>query len=199
MNSRGEFYGLDRLGDIVCKSLQLSAKELIREVINDIEKFSGVTEKNDDLTIMVLKAAKHFEEHSEIVVAASVEEIPKVFAYIDEVMFRAGFNKETNLEVQLAVEELCINIIQHGYQGAEGTILIAGNSAVDHVMITIVDNAPKFDPTMHPVPHFVDDLDKRSIGGLGIHLARSLIDEMKYEFKDGKNRLTLIKKSRPNA
>jgi len=197
MNSKEEFYGFSRLKDIVYKSIQLSAKELVREIISDVAKFSGAMGKNDDFTIMVLKAAKRFEEHSEIVVTASVEEIPKMTAFIDEVMFLAGFNSETNLEVQLAVEEICINIIQHGYHGAEGTILLATDSSVDYLMITIEDNAPKFDPTMYPAPNLGDNLDRRPIGGLGIHLVRSLIDEMRYEFRDEKNKLILIKNRRP--
>ena len=55
-------------------------------------------------------------------VAASQDEIPKITAYLDKVMSQGYFGKKEILEVQLAVEEACINIIRHGYRGAEGTI-----------------------------------------------------------------------------
>jgi anti-sigma regulatory factor (Ser/Thr protein kinase) len=46
------------------------------------------------------------------------------------------------------------------------------------------------------MPTFVDNVDERPLGGLGIHLLKSLVDESRYEYQEGKNRLTLIKYSR---
>lgn len=60
--------------------------------------------------------------------------------------------------------------------------------------MTIVDDAPLFDPTQFGKPDFAADVERRPIGGLGIHLIRSMVDEISYEFQDKKNRLTLIKR-----
>jgi len=95
--------------------------------------------------------------------------------------------------MQLALEEACINIVQHGYRGTYGAILIAIDFKEDRLIVTIEDDAPPFDPTKFEKPNFTANLGRRPIGGLGIHLMRSLADEIRYEFENGKNRLILMK------
>ena len=108
-------------------------------------------------------------------------------------MSRAGFSGKQILDMQLAVEEAFINIIRHGYHGAYGTILIAMDFEEGSLKVKIEDDAPLFDPTRFQEPDFSAALEERPVGGLGIHLIRSLSDEMRYEYENGKNRLMLIK------
>jgi anti-sigma regulatory factor (Ser/Thr protein kinase) len=128
-----------------------------------------------------------------IMVAAREEELPKVTAFIDEVMSYAGFGKKKISDIELAVEEAVVNIIQHGYRGSEGTILIKSDFYGGCLTLTIEDQAPRFDPTQLDMPNLSADLEERPIGGLGIHLIKSLVDEIKYEFKEEKNVLILKK------
>ena len=114
-------------------------------------------------------------------------------------MSRAGFSGKQILDMQLAVEEAFIYIIRHGYHGAYGAVLIAMDFEEGRLKVKIEDDAPPFDPTKFQEPDFSADLEERPVGGLGIHLMRSLSDEMRYEYENGKNRLTLIKiKDRPS-
>jgi PAS domain S-box-containing protein len=196
MNLEGELFGLVRLNNTISKFCQSSAEDIIGKILKEIADFSGGQEQNDDITLMVLKARKHIEMHSEIMFAASQDEIPKITAYLDKVMSQGYFGKKEILEVQLAVEEACINIIRHGYRGAEGTILVMNDFEDDDLKVTIEDRARRFDPTQFEMPTFVDNVDERPLGGLGIHLLKSLVDESRYEYQEGKNRLTLIKYSR---
>lgn len=136
------------------------------------------------------------EKHSKVKVAARNEEIPKITFLLDKIMSWAGFNGREILEVQLAVEEACNNIIRHGYRGSEGDIRVAVDFVAGSLKVTIEDDAPQFDPTYFDKPDFTADLEKRPVGGLGIHLIRSMVDEMKYELQDGKNRLILAKRAK---
>jgi anti-sigma regulatory factor (Ser/Thr protein kinase) len=193
MNDKEELYGQVRITDVIRSSSRLSAECILSSILDDISNFSDCQEQNDDITLIVIKACEHQEKHSMIMVAAREEELPKVTAFIDEVMSYAGFGKKKISDIELAVEEAVVNIIQHGYRGSEGTILIKSDFYGGCLTLTIEDQAPRFDPTQLDMPNLSADLEERPIGGLGIHLIKSLVDEIKYEFKEEKNVLILKK------
>jgi sigma-B regulation protein RsbU (phosphoserine phosphatase) len=193
MNAEGELYGLGRLIEAINKSCQASAEEIMNKILEEISAFRKDREQNDDITLVVLKARKEVEKHYMIAIDSRDDEIPKVTEHVEKIMQWAGFKMKDILDVQLAVEEACINIVRHGYRGMQGAISIAIDFKENDLAVTIEDNAPQFDPTQFKKPSFPDDLKQRPIGGLGIHLIKSLVDEMNYEFQDGKNRLILKK------
>ena len=61
----------------------------------------------------------------------------------------------------------------------------------DKLIVTLLDTGPPFNPLEAPEPDLSDDLDKRQIGGLGLHLVRSYCDRMRHQVVDGYNRVTL--------
>ena len=194
MNVKGELYGLSRLTDIVSEYHELSPEKLVDKVLNDISNFSSGCEPNDDITLIVLKAFKNTVENFEIKISAKKEEIPKVISFVNDIMGCGGFSRKDVLDLELAVEEATINIINHGYHGAEGIILVKCKLEVDRLTVVIEDEANRFDPIKYDKPNLVENLDKRPIGGLGIYLIRSLTDDSRYEYEDGKNRLILLKR-----
>jgi sigma-B regulation protein RsbU (phosphoserine phosphatase) len=198
MNPQGELYGLNRLTGAVSKNCQSSPEEIMSGILKEISAFRGDREQNDDITLVVLKASRKAEMHIAMEIQSRDEEILRVTEEVARIMSRAGFDMKRTQDVQLAVEEACINIVRHGYRGGEGSIGIALDAQDDRLMVTITDQAPKFDPTVFDKPDFSADLEKRPVGGLGIHLMKSMVDDMRYEFDEGKNRLTMIKrKERP--
>ncbi len=194
MNSEGELYGLARLTNTINRCCQSSAEKIMGNILREISDFRENQEQNDDITLVVLKARDHVEKHSKIAVAAREEEIPIVMEQLNEIMTRSEFDNQAIREVQLAVEEACNNIVRHGYRGEKGDIRIDIDIEADRLRVTIVDDAPLFDPTQFGEPDFAADVERRPIGGLGIHLIRAMVDEISYEFQDKKNRLTLIKR-----
>jgi PAS domain S-box-containing protein len=193
MNPKGELFGMKRLIAAVSKTCQSPAEEIMARILEEVSAFREDREQNDDITLIVLKASPKAEEHSFISVHSRDEEIPKVSQELERSMSRAGFSGKQILDMQLAVEEAFINIVRHGYKGAYGAILIAMDIEEGRLRVTIEDDAPPFDPTGFQEPDFSAELEERPVGGLGIHLMRSLSDEMRYEYENGKNRLMLIK------
>ena len=97
-------------------------------------------------------------------------------------------------DVALALEELLMNVVEHAYGDDKGrSILLALAWHDDTLTVVVEDSGRPFDPTAAPPPDLDAALEDRPIGGLGIHLARSVVDEMRYERKDGINRVTLSK------
>jgi anti-sigma regulatory factor (Ser/Thr protein kinase) len=129
-----------------------------------------------------------------ITISAEMEEIPRALEIFEEVMAASGFCRQEMLRLQLAVEEACANIVLHGYGEEEGKICLKALVDGDRLFVTVEDEGEPFDPTACSPPRLEEDLEGRGIGGLGIHLMRSLVDGISYEFMDGKNVLTLMMK-----
>jgi anti-sigma regulatory factor (Ser/Thr protein kinase) len=109
-------------------------------------------------------------------------------------MSHAGFDSQTILEVQLALEEACTNVAKYAYPGKDGTIHIVARVHGDRLELIIEDDGIPFDPTAHTLALSQAGTKDRPIGGLGIHLIRCYVDGMSFEFRDGMNALTLVKK-----
>lgn len=87
-----------------------------------------------------------------------------------------GFAKDVVDELVLAVNEACMNVIQHGYRGADGDIELHIIALDDGIEFRVRDEAPRIDLTAwRPRP-----LEALRPGGLGVHFIRSLMDEVAY-------------------
>lgn len=133
-------------------------------------------------------------EALELNVKAIIENLPHVTDNIEDFMRCKGFRDETVFDVRLAVDEAVTNVIEHGYEGREGKIHIRCEVTPDEVVLTIEDWAKPFDPSSVKEPQFSDNVEKRRIGGLGIYLMKKKMDQVAYEFRNGKNILTMKKK-----
>lgn len=88
---------------------------------------------------------------------------------------------EVENAMQLAAEEAVVNILNHGYQGSSGRIVVRCKIHDSRVRLCIQDDAPFFNPLTLPTPDVNAELDDRRIGGLGVYLIRSLMDEVRYK------------------
>jgi len=129
----------------------------------------------------------------EITVAATTEQIPLISDFVHRQMSLAGFSLRKIMEIQLAMEEACTNIAKYAYSGKDGTIHIVARMSGERLNLIIEDDGIPFDPTTHIVAPSQVDTKDCPIGGLGIHLIRCFVDGMSFEFRDGKNVLTLVK------
>jgi len=102
------------------------------------------------------------------------------------------------LDITLVIEELLVNTITHGYpQGGDGgEIELRLSSTAKTIKIVIKDNGIPFNMLDAEKPDINLPLKERKIGGMGIHLVKSLTDKITYERKNGKNILTLIVKKK---
>lgn len=124
------------------------------------------------------------------------EHLPDFLAFIEEVCQRIEADEDTKYALRLAVEEVCINLVEYGYAGREaGPIDIAAHDERDRVTLVISDRSPPFDPRNAPAPDLTSDVEHRHVGGLGWHLVKQLMDEVGYEpGTSSGNVLTLVKR-----
>src|SRR6185369_1020715 len=125
------------------------------------------------------------------VVLGSLDEIVE---FVDLLGRAADLSPERAVGLRLAVEELVANIVAHGYGGGDphGVLELTGGVERGRVWLRLVDAAPPFDPTRVPEPTDLRrPLHDRQPGGLGLFLARSVVDEIRYEYRGGRNRTVL--------
>ena len=109
-----------------------------------------------------------------------------------------NLSDEDTYAVRLSVEEACINVIDHGYEGREpGPMKLAFRlsqcGGKRHVIIQLRDAATPFHPDNAPAPDLLADLDDRKVGGLGWFFIKSTMDEVTYQSVGDENCLTLVK------
>ena len=124
-----------------------------------------------------------------------VQEVPQLAAFIEEVCESNGVDMMTTMQMNLALEEAVVNVMSYAYpEGTKGYVDISVQSDSCGLTFVISDSGKPFDPTTRGEVDTTLSAEERSIGGLGIHLVRQLMDSIQYEYKDGHNVLTLKKK-----
>ena len=132
------------------------------------------------------------EEH--IRLNADVGELDRLMAWLDAFCDRHAIPDEAHYHLNIAVEELVINAIKHGRcSPAEGAIKVGLRLSGQELNITITDTGIPFNPLNAPPPDLKSSLANRPIGGLGVHLVRSLMNSVEYKREGGENRLHLRK------
>jgi serine/threonine-protein kinase RsbW len=99
--------------------------------------------------------------------------------------------------VNLALDEVVTNIVLHGFDDAAGQEVMARLTAREGVITAEVEDGGRaFNPLDAPPPNLAAPLDERALGGLGIHLVKSLMDKVEYRREGEKNVLTVRKRIR---
>jgi len=105
-----------------------------------------------------------------------------------------GVSERVIQDLLLAVDEICSNVIVHGYDGHGGDIEVTVDRSEAEVRAIVRDWGKAFDPESICVPDIDAPLQQRPCGGLGLFIVRQLMDEVRFEFEGEKgNSVTMVK------
>lgn len=131
----------------------------------------------------------------EITVAAAVENLGAVTAFVDRCMEELGCSMRSQVQIDVAVDELFSNIAYYAYPNGSGMATLRVEAAgPDCVLLTFIDSGIPYDPLSRPDPDTTLSAEERKIGGLGIYMVKKSMDEISYAYEDGKNVLRIKKK-----
>ena len=135
------------------------------------------------------------EAANELVVDADTEKLAEVNAFISRYLEAAECSVKTEMEILLAVEEIFTNVASYAYTEEKGKAIIRVmlSDRPSSITISILDWGIPYDPLAKEDPDVTLSADKRDIGGLGVFLAKQVMDEIDYERTDGQNILTMKK------
>lgn len=130
----------------------------------------------------------------ELNLPAVQESVERVAVAVGELADVEKWPEDVRFHVDLVLEELVQNIVSYGFEGrAHGTIHLLITQIGPQVCILIADDGIPFNPFDLPEPDTDAPLSERSIGGLGIHFARTFMDRHGYRFEEGRNCVELLK------
>lgn len=131
----------------------------------------------------------------ELKITALTENLPQVLAFVDEQLEAADCPMKVQMQIEIAVEEIFVNIAHYAYEDEDGiaTIRVDVQGQPPSADITFIDSGVPYDPLAKTDPDVTLSAEERQIGGLGIFLVKKSMDDVIYEYSDGQNILTLKK------
>ena len=128
-------------------------------------------------------------------VPTRLEELEGLAASVEDFAQEQDWPTDLTFQVNLVLEELWLNVVNHGHESGEHVVEIEMTSEAESLTIEMTDDGKPFNPLENaPVPDVTAALGDRSIGGLGVHLVRTMMDDMRYSREGGKNHLILVKR-----
>ena len=131
----------------------------------------------------------------EITVAADVNNLETITAFVDECLEQIDCPLRIQTQLDIAVDELFSNIAYYAYQPGTGeaTVRLEITEEPASVILTFIDGGTPYDPLSHADPDTTLSAEQRQIGGLGIYMVKKSMDEVSYQYMDGKNVLKIRK------
>ncbi len=138
---------------------------------------------------------------NQLAVSGHFKNLAKIGDFIDQAALQAGLGDRAAYAIQMAVDEACSNIIEHGYGGeGRGSIRLTCNPQEDGLEVIIHDQGAPFEPSKVPQLNTQAPLAKRLSTGMGLFFIQRLVDSVEFKFGTPQgNRLTLFKRRKQTS
>ena len=131
----------------------------------------------------------------ELKLAATVENIEVVTDFVNELLEELDCPMKAQMQIDIAIDEIFGNIAHYAYapEVGDATVRVEVTEAPFGVEITFIDNGTPYDPLAKEDPDVTLSAEERKIGGLGIYMVKKSMDDVTYEYQEGKNILKIRK------
>ena len=143
-----------------------------------------------------MRTSKTKSKQKELLVKSRTENLTAVREFISSTVEEVKIPPDIAGDIVLAVDEACTNIIKHAYKFLpDGDITIKLKYSEKKITVEIIDHGAPFAPDTVPTPDLKKYFEEKRVGGLGMYLMKSLMDEVHYKSVPGKyNQVVLTKK-----
>ncbi len=193
MDKEEALYGETRLEDFLQTHDVKDVTTSVGLLMQDIAAYENNTEQSDDITILsCFYSGQTVLASLDITIENRLENIAKVIERFDAFCEENQINMAVNQKVDLSLDDLINNIISYGYSDEKvHEIEVTFKRVASELIIIIEDDAVPFNPFEGETDFRSLSMDERDIGGLGIHLVKSLMDSASYQRKANKNIVVL--------
>ena len=131
----------------------------------------------------------------ELEIDAKLSNLEKVLDFVNSHLSNVECPEKTRIQVDIAVEEIFVNIAHYAYNPEVGkaTIRVEISEKPLTISLTFMDSGKPYDPLSRKDPDVSLSSEQRQIGGLGIYMVKKSMDEIQYSYRNGTNMLTLKK------
>ncbi len=130
----------------------------------------------------------------EITLDATLENIATVTAFVDEVLEKINCPAKTQMQINIALDELFGNIAQYAYAPETGKVTVQAETGEGMIRITFIDQGKPYNPLEASEPDTTLTAEERGVGGLGIFMVRKIMDGVSYTYQDRQNCLSIFKR-----
>ena len=188
----GRLFSEERLTEIVRADGAQPTEAVVDRILAAVDTFESGAERADDVTVLTLRFLPALVETG--VLRNELSEMERLGKLLDRFEQRSRLPAATMAELRIVCDEIVSNVIAHAYpEGSPGDIDVRLELAGSRLVVTVSDDGVSFNPLAVAPPDTTLPLEQRQLGGLGIHLVRSLTDEATYLRQDGRNVIRLVK------
>ena len=194
-NTENELFGNERMLDAINEVIDRPPEERLKHIKEAIDAFVGDAPQFDDITMLCLDYHGTEKEDNMLTLDATIENLDTVLAYVDEQLENLDCPIRKKMQIDVAVEELFVNIASYAYgpEGGKATVQVTSGTDPDRVSITLSDHGIPYNPLAREDPDVTLSAEERKIGGLGIYMVKQSMDEVCYDYRDGQNIITITK------
>lgn len=134
-------------------------------------------------------------EQLERTVIAVLENYAMVADFVDGELEKREVPMAAEAQIDIALDEIYTNVAKYAYveQAGEVTVRLDFSEDISEVRMTVSDAGIPYDPLKRPDPDVSLEAEARQIGGLGIYMVKKLMNEVYYEYRNGRNVLSMLK------
>lgn len=200
-NRNNERYGLHRLIEFTTDNITHTSAQFLDALTSELKTFSNGEPSHDDTTLLSIRRA---ETHSPKEKTLSGGDLclnlsNDLSAIRDAGSSIKGFCEAHQIpapayrRLMVVIDDLVNNTINYGCKklGDRAFIQLTLSHSGKNITVNLIDNGLPFNPLEMAAPNITESADERQIGGLGIHLMRSLTAAGRYNRKGGRNHMTL--------
>jgi anti-sigma regulatory factor (Ser/Thr protein kinase) len=129
----------------------------------------------------------------EITLPAALDTLDQFLEWVEAALEDYSCPAKTGLQIAMVTEELFVNVASYAYPEKNGEITIRAGKTGDTMAIQFEDGGIPFNPLEWPTPKTHAAIEERAVGGLGIHLVKTMMEHAVYQRLDGKNQFTIFK------
>jgi sigma-B regulation protein RsbU (phosphoserine phosphatase) len=197
-NAKGELFSEDRLEKVLSNSSSNMCRASVDLVTAGVEQFEQGVEQSDDITVVALHfvgADSDGNAGPEVFrIRNNYDDMPIAEAKLDAVGERHGIPSDIVSKFKVILDEILSNIISYAYADENDHEIELWMEVVNNrFLLTINDDGNPFNPLTTEPPDINAPIEERELGGLGLHLVRTLADEATYQRQGDRNVLTLVK------
>ena len=192
----GRVFSEARVAEVVRAGGPTSTRAMLDRIVAEVETFAHGAEQTDDITVLALQfmpgASGDTEPTETVVIRNHLSELDRVDATVERFGERTGLPAETLSRLRIVCDEVLSNVIAYAFpDNGEHDVEVRLAMVGRRLVVRVSDDGIPFDPLTVAPPDLNAPLAQRQLGGLGIHLVRSLFEEVTYERRADRNVLTL--------
>lgn len=182
------------LQTILSLSSQEDVKTIVAGMLETVDRHTGKAEQSDDITMLLLKYAPK----QTLTLVNDVSETSRLSDWVNIMCRRYGVPEERLFNIQIAIEEAVVNVINYAYPGQQDMpVYLRAERVGEEVLFFVEDEGVPFDPTKIASPDLERPTEDCEIGGLGVFLYSELMDKVEYKYANGRN-ILMLRSAEPN-